>query len=243
MSELSVNIPAITTPQMIEVDRLAVEEYKIPLLQMMENAGRHLAELARARFLDGNTVGKHITFLAGTGGNGGGALVCARYLHNWGARVTVALTKPAGQYRGVPSQQLQGVQHLEIHLMEPGSIPEDPGTDLVVDGLIGYSLDGAPRGTAAELIRWANSQVAPILSLDIPSGLDATSGQAVEPTIRATATMTLALPKTGLLLPAALAYVGELYLADIGIPSALYQEAFGLVIPPLFADEAILRLG
>ena len=85
----SQNIPYLTTEQMVEVDRVIIEAYKIELIQMMENAGRNLAHLARARFLGGKPTAKTVVVLAGTGGNGGGALVCARRLHNWGARVQV----------------------------------------------------------------------------------------------------------------------------------------------------------
>ncbi len=74
-------IPYVTTEQMIEVDRAMMEDYRIELIQMMENAGRNLAHLARVRFLDGNPSGKHVVVLSGTGGNAGGALVCARRLH------------------------------------------------------------------------------------------------------------------------------------------------------------------
>jgi len=74
-------IPYVTTEQMIEVDRAMREDYRIELIQMMENAGRSLAHLARVRFLDGNPSGKHVVVLAGTGGNAGGALVCICRLH------------------------------------------------------------------------------------------------------------------------------------------------------------------
>jgi NAD(P)H-hydrate epimerase len=79
-------LPALTSAQMIEVDRAMVEDYHIELAQMMENAGHCLAKLARRRFLDGDPRGKRVTILAGSGGNGGGALVCARRLHTWGTK-------------------------------------------------------------------------------------------------------------------------------------------------------------
>ena len=87
-------IPFVDTNQMIEVDRAMIHDYKIELIQMMENAGRNLAHLARQRFLNNDPMGKAVTVLAGTGGNGGGALVSARRLHNYGAKVTVFITKP-----------------------------------------------------------------------------------------------------------------------------------------------------
>ena len=101
---------------------------------------------------------------------------------------------------------------------------------MIVDGVIGYSLKGAPRGAAADLIRWANAQPAPILALDAPSGVDATTGTIFDPAIKATATMTLALPKEGLRTPGVEAHVGELYLADISVPPALYAGAAGTFI-------------
>ena len=114
---------------------------------------------------------------------------------------------------------------------------------MIVDGIIGYSLQGAPRGSARVLIQWANEQEAPILSLDVPSGVDTTSGRVFDPAIKATATMTLALPKEGLRAPGVEAHVGELYLADIGVPPALYAEpALALEVGNLFAESDIIRL-
>ncbi|MEM6376663.1 MAG: NAD(P)H-hydrate epimerase [Bacteroidota bacterium] len=84
-------IPVLSTEEMIEVDRLMIEEYGIVLIQMMENAGRCLAIVAMREFLKSNFSNKKVIILAGTGGNGGGALVCARRLHNWGVGVSVYL--------------------------------------------------------------------------------------------------------------------------------------------------------
>lgn len=95
----------------------------------------------------------------------------------------------------------------------------------------------------ADLIRWADAQAAPVLSLDTPSGVDTTTGIVFDPVIKATATMTLALPKEGLRAPGVEAQVGEFYLADISVPPDLYAEpAFNLNVGPLFAREDIIRL-
>lgn len=193
-------IPALTTAQMMEVDRAMIEDYHIDLMQMMENAGRNLAHLARERFLQGDPRGKKIMVLAGTGGNGGGALVCARRLHNYGADVHVFVTRPDDDFTAVPGHQLDIVRRLGIPVALAEELSEDGETaDLVIDGLIGYSLQGSPRGVAADLIRWVNRQTASVLALDVPSGLDTSTGTVYESAIRATATMTLALPKAGLL--------------------------------------------
>lgn len=237
-----VKIPYLTTAQMIEVDRLMVDVYGIQLIQMMENAGRHLAALARDRFLDGDPTNKQVVVLAGSGGNGGGALVSARNLHNWGARVEVYLTRPISELTGVVFQQAMILQALDIGLHTAKDLNNGLALDLIIDGIIGYNLQGQPRGSASEMIHWANNLGNPILSLDVPSGLEAGSGKIHSPAIRANATMTLALPKTGLKSPQD-EIVGELYLADIGVPPKLYEQpSLGLLVGPIFNLGQIIRL-
>ncbi|MCD4686592.1 MAG: NAD(P)H-hydrate epimerase [Anaerolineae bacterium] len=237
------DVPHLTTAQMIEVDRAMIENYKIALIQMMENAGRNLAHLARGRFLDGDPRGKTIVVLAGTGGNGGGALVCARRLHNYGARVQVVITRPGANFTPIPAHQLDILRRMAVPVAPAHALPDVPAPDLIIDGIIGYSLKGAPRGTAADIIRWANAQPAPILALDAPSGVDTTTGTVFEPAIKATATMTLALPKAGLRASGVEQQVGELYLADISVPPELYAEqALALEVAHIFAESDIVRL-
>jgi NAD(P)H-hydrate epimerase len=236
-------VPSLTTEQMIEVDRAMMQDLRIELIQMMENAGRHLAHLARVRFFDGSPRGKQVVVLAGTGGNGGGALVCARRLHTWGAQVQIVLTQPPAHFTPVPAHQLDIAQRMNVPVAGADALAQVQSPQLIVDGLIGYRLNGAPHGTVAALIRWANAQAAPILALDIPSGVDGTTGAVLDPAIKAAATMTLALPKAGLFTPQAQTQVGELYLADIGVPPSLYAEpALSLRVGALFAESEILRL-
>jgi len=213
---------------MREVDRVAVEELDLLLIQMMENAGVRLAELALRRFRP-----EAVAVLCGPGGNGGGGLVAARHLANRGVGVTVTLgaDRSLGE---VPEHQLAILERMDVPI-----VPEPVAAELVLDALIGYSLRGDPRGRAAELIRWANEQGAPVCSLDVPGGLDATSGVIGDPCIRAMATLTLALPKTGL--ARAPEVVGELYLADVSIPSMLYSK-MGIQFDPIFASGPIVRL-
>jgi NAD(P)H-hydrate epimerase len=219
-----------------------IEDYKIELIQMMENAGRNLAHLARSRFWGGDPRGKQVVVLAGTGGNGGGALVCARRLHNYGADVRVIITKPDEAFTAVPAHQLAILRQMQVPIALAESLPAQT-PDLIIDGIIGYNLKGVPRGTAGDMIRWANRQAAPILALDAPSGVDTTSGMVFDPAIRATATMTLALPKEGLRAAGVKTHVGELYLADISVPPELYaQPALGLTVGPIFAESDIVRL-
>ncbi len=240
-------IPFITTGQMREVDRSMVEDYGILLVQMMENAGRNLAELARRRFLGGDPRGSRVLVLAGTGGNGGGGLVCARRLHNWGATVQVMATAPASRFTEVPRRQLNILERMGVSIFVVESVVGEavdlPPADLLIDAIIGYSLGGAPEGGPATLIRAANAQSAPVLALDVPSGVDAGTGAVQEPAVRATATLTLALPKQGLGSEAAKPNIGELYLADIGVPPGLYaRPPLDLEVGPVFAEEEILRI-
>jgi NAD(P)H-hydrate epimerase len=234
------NIPYLNTNQMREVDRAMMEDYHIELIQMMENAGRNLAHLARTRFLQGDPREKEVLVLAGSGGNGGGGLVCARRLHNWGADVKVFISQPDDTFQGIPAHQLAILRRMAVPI-ETGNVSELPSAELIIDALIGYSLNGDPYGTVADLIQAANKHDAPILSLDAPSGLDTSSGVVHQPHIKATATMTLALPKGGLNKNDAV--VGELYLADISVPPQLYAEpALALQVGPIFSHDDIIRL-
>jgi len=131
---------------------------------------------------------------------------------------------------------------MQLPISSPGDavfLPASGNVDLVVDGVIGYSLSGAPREAAAEMIRWANEEPAPVLALDTPSGLDPATGKVFDPTIQAAATLTLALPKQGL--RSRREQVGELYLGDVSVPPALYRS-LGLEVGPLFAESDIIRL-
>lgn len=235
---MTIALPALSTAQMREVDRLLIESYHFDLLQLMENAGRNLALLAK-QMLDGDVLDRPVVVLAGRGNNGGGALAAARHLLNWGAWVQLLLTHRPEEFRGAAARQLAILRAMDAPVAWAEEGWELPPADLVIDGLIGYGLRGDPTGPAAELISLANSSMAPILSLDAPSGLDATTGRLYTPHIVAAATMTLALPKSGLLTDEARPVVGKLWLADIGVPPALY-EALDLTVPPLFAEDTLL---
>ena len=149
--------------------------------------------------------------------------------------MTVHLSADRAAFSSVTRDQLGILEAMSVRLGGPEEPSDGPVVDLIIDGIIGYGLEGAPRGGAARLIRWANRQNAPILSLDVPSGIDSSTGETFEPAIRAAATMTLALPKTGLATEAAQDAVGELYLADIGVPTSLYEgPSLNLEVGPLF---------
>jgi len=233
-------LPALSTQQTQELWRLMDEEFHITPLQSMENVGRNLAQLAR-QMLDGDLVDRPIVVLAGRGPNGGGGLAAARHLLNWGAWVQVLTSYPADAYADAPAHQLTILRAMDAPLAWAEEGWELPPADLVIDAIIGYGLPGAPRGHAPHLIRLANSSLAPVLSLEAPSGLDTEHGQVYDPHVRAAATLILALPKSGHLTDGARRVCGDLYLVDIGVPLPLY-ERLGLDVGPIFAADTLIEL-
>ena len=231
------NVPVLTTEQMVEVDRLMIEEYGILLIQMMENAGRNLAEMAR-RMLAGQLDGRRIVVLCGRGNNGGGGMVAARHLHNRGATISAKLIGDPAGMKEIPGHQWDILQTMALTQADD---PDLSQADLILDAIIGYGLQGNPRGLAADWIQRVNESGRPVLALDAPSGLDTTTGTAGDPCIKAQATMTLALPKVGLVSPGAADVVGELYLADISVPPELYRR-LDLEVGALFADDVLYRI-
>lgn len=234
---LVADVPALTAAEMAAVDHAAALEYGMALDALMENAARGVAAAARA-FLDGTVAGTRIIALAGPGNNGGDALAAARHLANWGAEIALLLAAPAGTLRPLPKRQYDALR--AAGLAREASDLHD--FDLVLDGLLGFSARGVPRGAVAELIARANRSVAPILAIDLPSGLDPDSGTVEVDAIRAAVTVTLGLPKRGLLAAQARPYVGTLLLADIGVPLSVYDR-FGVDARHLFRDGELVRVG
>lgn len=210
-------VTAVTAAEMREVDRVAVEEIGLDLSRMMEHAGRGLANA----ILSTRPTDLPVTVLAGNGGNGGGGLACARHLANRDLSVRIVLDRPPTEINGVTAEQLRILKEIDVPIEW---IDADADIDvaldgLVVDALIGYGLTGAPRGAAAELIETIDSAAETIVSLDVPSGTNATTGEAPGVAVEPDRTVTLALPKTGLA-----AVGGDLLLVDLSIPAMVYDH-------------------
>ena len=165
-------------------------------------------------------------------------MVAARHLHNWGAEVSLNLPFKTSRLKTIPAHQWRILSNMGLNSIWELDLAE---AELIVDALIGYGLSGDPRQPIAGLIDAANNAGKPILALDAPSGLDTTKGVPGNPCIKAALTLTLALPKTGLLTRQAKDFVGELYLADISVPSELYQH-LGVEVPVMFAKDTILKV-
>lgn len=216
----------ISEEEMIEVDRVMIEDLDIELMQMMENAGRALSNLVRER-----SGAERIVVAAGSGGNGGGGLVAARHLANAGRDVSVVTTTTRDAMTPVPGHQLDILLNMGIAVGDDAA-----GAELLIDAVIGYSLRGAPRGASADLIEGASTAKS-IVSLDTPSGLNVTTGEVPGVVVSADATLTLALPKTGLRKSP---HVGELYLADISVPRTV-TASYGKPAPE-FGTSGILHI-
>ncbi len=224
-------VPAVTTEQMIEIDRIAIEETGPNLYQMMENAGRNLA----LTIIDmvAEIFDPTIVILAGTGGNGGGGMCAARHLLNRDYNVKLAVTDRS-KLKDVPKKQL------EIFENAGGKLIDDFNgikTDIIVDAIIGYSLSNALRGNSLQFIQWTNSQTAKKISLDIPSGIDSTTGEHYGEYFHTDSTLTLALPKTGL----TEIKCGKLLLGDIGIPKIVYDK-IGIDYQSPFNNRFVVEL-
>lgn len=244
--------PAVTAAQMAEIDRVAIEEYGIGLEMLMENASRQIAHAARV-CLGGSVVGKRIVALAGHGSNGGDALGAARHLLNWGGLVTGVVAGSPERLRPVPRRQFDILAAMASRpqptrlatrdeLMDADALTAElERAELIIDGLLGYSVSGAPRGEIAALIRLANRSRAPILAIDLPSGMHPDTGEPLGVAVRAAVTVTLALPKVGLLTTPSRNLVGELLLTDIAIPPLAYAR-FGVDASQVFSEGDLLRI-
>ncbi len=221
------SLALVDRAEMVEIDRIMIEDLGISLLQMMENAGRNLADLAIRRFNPG-----HVVVVAGSGGNGGGGMSAARHLLNRGVETEVLLIKeelsPAAAQQRDIFRRMGGAVHMDRAALNVA--------DLVIDAMIGYSLSDAPHGMVAEVIQEIRGRDVPVLALDTPSGVDVTTGEAFEPHIDATATMTLAAPKAGLVGHPA---VGEHYLADVSVPLSAYRR-FGKTVTNPFTQSTVV---
>ena len=209
-----------TSAEIAALDRAATDTYGISVRTLMEQAGRGVAEAA-LRIL-GARPGR-IAVLAGKGNNGGDGFVAARLLRAAGAQVTAVLVAPAEEYTGEAGRTLADARAAGVEIAATPPIALG-AYDLIIDALFGTGFRGPARGAPRALIEAANASRAPVLAVDVPSGLDADTGQPEGPAIHAVATVTMGLPKVGLLVYPGAELAGTIYVADIGYPPALADD-------------------
>ena len=219
----------LTAAEMRAVDTRVIQDIGIPGMILMENAGRQVAEVA-ATFLEG-VQGRKVSIIAGKGNNGGDGLVAARYLDNLGYKVRVFLLARATELTGDVLANYQICKQLDIDIQE---VDEKylsklrfclSLTDLIIDALLGTGLKGPPQGLIAQTIELINDVEKAVLAVDVPSGLDASNGAVPGVCIQADATVTLAAPKVGLFTYPGAEHVGQVYVANIGIPPQILESA------------------
>jgi len=217
----------LTTAEMADADRLAIAG-GIAGSELMESAGRAVAEAVAER----HPSGRRILVVAGPGNNGGDGFVAARLLAERGARVEVMLLGDVGRLKGdaaLAAKKWTG----PVAAAEPRALA---GAEVVIDALFGAGLDRPVQGTARALIEAINAGNAPVYAVDLPSGINGTSGSALGVAVKATHTVTFFRKKPGhLLLPGRL-HCGTVAVADIGIPAAV----LGKIAPKTFENVPLL---
>lgn len=221
----------ITAQEASQIDRRAQEEFGIPNIILMENAGRESAELALEMLQSRKE--RLVVCVCGRGNNGGDGFVAARHLINKGIAVYIFLVGNFSEIKGdaginytilrkmgaeiVVLENKEGFRLLEERLKEAG---------LIIDAIFGVGLQGEIREPHKMVIELMNASAKPILSIDIPSGLDATDGKVRGVCVKAMETITFVLPKAGFIKNDGPLYTGKLIVADISIPKALLDEYF-----------------
>ena len=224
---------------MRELDRQAIEEFNIPGDVLMERAGQGVAEITldvlNARMAD------TVLLIAGTGNNGGDVFAAASFLAEAELNVTVWICGSKRKIKGDAEYHLKKMIRRGIHPVEVAKDEDlhlERTSAVIVDGLLGTGAKGAPRGFMSKVINFINEEAhrSFVLSIDIPSGVDADTGVAEGSAVRANLTVTMCLPKTGLIRPEAVPYVGNIEVLDIGIPAELKE-----LVPACLDAELIDR--
>jgi len=207
----------VTAEEMMELDRRAIEDLGIPSIVLMENAGRYVAEEAVDM-----SPGRKISVICGKGNNGGDGFVAARYLQEMGFDVFVALIGRIDEVKHDPKVNIERLKVPINELVDDHSFEvmkekiED--SDLIIDSIFGIGISSDLLSPYFEIVTWLNSLHKPILAVDVPSGLNATTGKIMSAAVKATKTITFAAAKTGFFKADGPVCVGKVVVADIGIP-------------------------
>ena len=221
-------LPTLTSQQVKQVDALAQERFGISVDWLMEAAGWQVARLCP----EGTAV------VCGVGNNAGDGLAAARHLHRWGKLAGVFCVDPM-RLRDAAEREMKALRRIGIKVSSDLRLD---GARAVVDAIFGTGLSRRPEGPFATWIETINSSGLPVIAIDVPSGLDADTGVAYAPSVQAQSTVTLGLPKPGLLAGEGVGLAGEIWVADIGVPFEAYA-AIGLQVPSdLFASGDRVRL-
>ena len=224
MSEL----PSLSSGQVKELDKLATERFGVRLDWLMEAAGWQAARACHGR----------TAVVCGVGNNAGDGLAAARHLHRWG-RLEALCCIDVGRIKGEARLELEALQRHGVVVYDELQLD---GAEVILDSLFGTGLSRSPKDRFATWIEAINAADAHVVAVDIPSGLDADSGVAYAPCVRADVTVTFTLPKQGMLKGDGPRLSGEVWVADIGVPFEAVAQV-GVTLPPtIFAVSDVVRI-
>ena len=216
----------IRADEMRKIEESAIRDFGMPSLLLMENAGRNISEVIRGKFKPCKVL-----LMIGKGNNGGDGLVVARYLDNLGFQTQILLLADPVTLKSDPLLNLRIVRKMCLPITYvPQTSTETEllgycmGSDLVVDALFGVGIHSPLTGVNESAVRAMTNCGKPVISIDIPSGLDADTGEVHGVAVKATMTLTLAIKKRGLCLGKGSAYAGEIDVIDLGIPHGLIAD-------------------
>lgn len=215
----------LTRDQVRQIDQRAIDDYAMPGVILMENAGGNAANIIGQNY--GHLPEKRVAIFCGPGNNGGDGFVIARHLHNAAWQVRIVLAADEDKLTGDALINFRIVRRMPIPIepIRPGDAAIG-WAELLVDALLGtgFSVSGEVRDPLGELIGRINAAGKPIVAVDVPSGLDSQTGQPARSTVKADLTVTFVAVKSGLVEPEAREYVGKIVTADIGVPKELIRK-------------------
>lgn len=217
----------VTGKEMQLIDREAIEKYSIASLNLMQRAGTKVAQTAQNILAGGK--GRNVVVVSGSGNNGGDGFVAARLLHEVGFSVKVFVFAPNKKLSSDASTNFAKIKDLtKATFLSQETLPfflkATAEADLTIDAIFGTGFSGKPGGLAKKVIEVVNKSGAEVLSVDIPSGVEADTGRVYGEAVKATRTVTFGLPKLGCLTSPGASFTGSLSVADIGFPSQLLER-------------------
>ncbi len=213
----------LTCQQIRRIDQLAVEQYAMPSIILMENAGANASKIIADKYA--NLKGKVVAVCCGPGNNGGDGFVVARHLHNAGYIVKILLSCPIEKLRGDGLTNYNIVKRMELPVLPMEKVDEILAESvLIVDALLGTGFTGQVHSPIDYIINKINESAKPIVAIDIPSGLDCYACAPSQTTIKADLTVTFVDVKDAFRTVESEPYVGKIEIADIGIPKELIEQ-------------------
>ena len=204
----------VSVKEMQELDRIAIEDKGIPSITLMENAGRAVGEIALTEL--NNIKNKKAAVFCGSGNNGGDGFVAARYLFNKGINVSVYLIGRRLNLKNDSKLNAEALDDIGVEIREI-SAPISINHGLIIDAIFGIGLKGEVKEPARSIISDLNKKSVPIISVDVPSGLDADTGEILGIAVKAGITVTMQFPKQGFYKNKGPEYTGKIITVDIGI--------------------------